>query len=346
MDRIDSYNYQVYAGKRYFTDGPPGTWINAEWLTAVQEEICAVIEGMGITLEKSENDQLLQAIRAFAVPDWVSPWYNVTDYGAKPLAAIADSDGTDSGIAISRTINNANAGTGSIRYMIFPPGLYDCRSQVYFGEAHALFDTSNQAQSFKATLIEGYGSRLRFRGTSNGIVMYGGANDERPYIGDYTRSAPTWTNWGSLEYSRLVAPLALWDSLTGGETANVQALYPGTKGPETEQETVFSIRNLCLDMDAVTLAAKAPIFIYPQYWISSIDESYFAQLGIGRQRYSSLYNVYAVIYSATVGGEMIISRRRSTTGQGHLNWYQYMFRRNMTYAQAVEYKATAYAIGL
>mgnify|MGYP000911705505 CR=1 FL=1 len=51
-----------------FTEGDPtiptaATEVSAEWLTAVQEEVAAVIAGAGIALDKADNGQLLEAIK-------------------------------------------------------------------------------------------------------------------------------------------------------------------------------------------------------------------------------------------------------------------------------------------
>lgn len=51
----------------YFTNGDPGvptpaTTVTAEWLNRVQEELVAVIEDAGLTLDPDDDTQLLQAI--------------------------------------------------------------------------------------------------------------------------------------------------------------------------------------------------------------------------------------------------------------------------------------------
>lgn len=51
----------------YFTEGNPSgatlaTVVTADWANALQEEIANVIEGRGITLDKTQNNQLLEAI--------------------------------------------------------------------------------------------------------------------------------------------------------------------------------------------------------------------------------------------------------------------------------------------
>lgn len=77
MHRIDTPTAQkdkFGAGKNGFTKGysptgTPATEIDETILDAWQEEICAVIEGAGIKLEKSNRGQLLDAIKAFTTHD-------------------------------------------------------------------------------------------------------------------------------------------------------------------------------------------------------------------------------------------------------------------------------------
>lgn len=52
----------------YFTEGDPNTAtpatvVSADWLNAVQEELVGVIEGLGITLDKTSQSQLLAALK-------------------------------------------------------------------------------------------------------------------------------------------------------------------------------------------------------------------------------------------------------------------------------------------
>lgn len=65
MHRIDGPNF---APGNLFTEGDPvagtpATWVSADWANAVQEELCAVVEGAGLTLSKPSNSQVLAAIR-------------------------------------------------------------------------------------------------------------------------------------------------------------------------------------------------------------------------------------------------------------------------------------------
>jgi hypothetical protein len=73
MHRIDGANYTTdSAGKRKFTDGPPGTSVPATFLNALQEEISNVIEQSGIQLypdgTTDSKTQLWEAIQATISP--------------------------------------------------------------------------------------------------------------------------------------------------------------------------------------------------------------------------------------------------------------------------------------
>ena len=70
MHRIDTSTAQVDkfgAGKNGFTGGNPQTGelptaLDADFFDSIQEELAAVIEASGVTLNKSKNNQLLVAI--------------------------------------------------------------------------------------------------------------------------------------------------------------------------------------------------------------------------------------------------------------------------------------------
>ena len=71
MHRIDTEGAVANgngAGRAGFRDrdvlaGTPGTHVDADWLNSVQESLCRVVEHAGMTLEKSNHEQLHQAIR-------------------------------------------------------------------------------------------------------------------------------------------------------------------------------------------------------------------------------------------------------------------------------------------
>ncbi|BBI66793.1 hypothetical protein PKHYL_09840 [Psychrobacter sp. KH172YL61] len=70
MHRIDSATARADAngeGKTGFSDNSDlpnqdATYFTPEWSNALQEEVAGVIEGLGLTLDKSDNGQLLKAL--------------------------------------------------------------------------------------------------------------------------------------------------------------------------------------------------------------------------------------------------------------------------------------------
>jgi hypothetical protein len=68
MYRIDS---RGATGDGRFTEGnpttgTPATVVDASWMNAVQDEIVNVVQAAGLTLAKTDNDQLLEAINLIA----------------------------------------------------------------------------------------------------------------------------------------------------------------------------------------------------------------------------------------------------------------------------------------
>lgn len=70
MHRIDSYGATP---DNKFTEGTPGpgvpvppTEVSADWANDIQENICAVVEAVGIALVKGDYTQLLQSIQKLA----------------------------------------------------------------------------------------------------------------------------------------------------------------------------------------------------------------------------------------------------------------------------------------
>ncbi len=102
MHRIDSYGTAVAMPTPeavggtvgYFTvgdpvAGTPATRVHADWLNAAQEEIAAVIEAMGISLDKTDNDQLLEALKVLTgIPD-APATVTTTDATVTDLATVA-----------------------------------------------------------------------------------------------------------------------------------------------------------------------------------------------------------------------------------------------------------------
>lgn len=68
MYRIDS---RGATGDGRFTEGnpttgTPATVVDASWMNAVQDELVNAVQGAGLTLDKTDNDQLLEAINKLA----------------------------------------------------------------------------------------------------------------------------------------------------------------------------------------------------------------------------------------------------------------------------------------
>ena len=66
MHRIDtegSVNGKFYDGDPSPTEPVGATYLNDEWLNSIQEEVCSLVEGQGISLEKKRSDQLLDAFQ-------------------------------------------------------------------------------------------------------------------------------------------------------------------------------------------------------------------------------------------------------------------------------------------
>ena len=86
----------------YFTGGSPGssgfaaTVVRYEFMNALQEELCAIIEAAGITLDKTNNAQVLAALRKVLrfklfqdITYYVSPTGNDSNDGLTPATAFA-----------------------------------------------------------------------------------------------------------------------------------------------------------------------------------------------------------------------------------------------------------------
>ncbi|MCB9229797.1 MAG: phage tail protein [Deltaproteobacteria bacterium] len=71
MHRIDSKNVLTdEQGRNLFTGGNPhkpekdeATWLSADWLNAVQEELCSFIESQGLELSKDNHNGLGLAVQ-------------------------------------------------------------------------------------------------------------------------------------------------------------------------------------------------------------------------------------------------------------------------------------------
>ena len=98
MHRTEGSNYNEIAGKKFFTNGPPGTTVEQNWLNAVQEEMAAVIEGAGLTLETASTETRVQLKAALGYG------YTAGDIKMTGRAAAPDGWFICDGSAISRTV--------------------------------------------------------------------------------------------------------------------------------------------------------------------------------------------------------------------------------------------------
>lgn len=87
MHRTESDNLIVVGGLNQYTDGPPGTTVNAVDKNTIQEELAYVIEQNGITLKTvaTETNQQLYAAIAAQIASAAPGSVPLVDWGAKNL---------------------------------------------------------------------------------------------------------------------------------------------------------------------------------------------------------------------------------------------------------------------
>lgn len=139
-----------------FTDGDPATGIeateiNAKWLNAVQSEITSVIEGLGLILSDSDNDQLLEAITLI-----ISTHANLLS----PHGATAEA------IAERLALRNAEGRTA------FAPGV-DIHDAVVMGQIAALTNAASSETPSVLAIRDGSGKSSFVGGTAgNEAVVF------------------------------------------------------------------------------------------------------------------------------------------------------------------------------
>lgn len=85
-------------GKSGFTEGDPAagrepTTMPASWPNSLQEEVANALEGHGIALDASKNDQLLSLLRALPGPSWALNWRsegNPVSFNGPPQFLVED----------------------------------------------------------------------------------------------------------------------------------------------------------------------------------------------------------------------------------------------------------------
>ena len=73
MQRVDNAPDNLFVNGNPST-GTKGTTVKAEWLNAVQEELAAVVEAAGITLDPEDNGQVLAALLRMVQPGMMQIW--------------------------------------------------------------------------------------------------------------------------------------------------------------------------------------------------------------------------------------------------------------------------------
>jgi hypothetical protein len=198
MHRID---HPTAAPGNLFTEGDPlsgtpATVVTDDWANAVQEEIVALIEGAGLTLNKASNTQLLTAILSGALTLLNKTLTSPTINGTGTMSGMTSTDGfRATGAPISGGSNNPN-----ISIFNGVPGT----KETYFlgGEYQTLADTAafiarskdHSTQSGQASIFTSNAGAavVALQAAANGIVnlpvglQIGGVG--QPNLGSLTAS--------------------------------------------------------------------------------------------------------------------------------------------------------------
>lgn len=107
MFKIDS---EGATAQNTFTEGNPSqgipaTVVSDDWLNAVQGELVEVVEQAGITLDKQDNTQVLEALLAL-----------ITQGGNQKTASIANAQGSNLGLGSDFTFDKSNIKAVRIEY--------------------------------------------------------------------------------------------------------------------------------------------------------------------------------------------------------------------------------------
>ncbi|MHA6675030.1 tail fiber protein [Enterobacter cloacae] len=228
MHRIDTPTAQADKfgpGKNGFTNGDPATGrratdLNSDMWDAVQEEICAVIEKSGLTLNKEEHDQLYQAIVKIItgkIPDALLKKNNLSDLTDKILARanLELKSAAQKEVVTSLTdktagrvpvvgwmglgVDNSASGcpiSGGIDYVSEPTGIWQATNELTTGTFPP--DTSH------------YGTLFRMRGSANDVsqLYFPGAsvaNGGNIYFRQYNAVSMRWGSWYKI-YSEFSKP--------------------------------------------------------------------------------------------------------------------------------------------
>lgn len=266
MHRIDTPTAQegkFGAGKNGFTMGDPSlgisaTQLDADFFDSVQEEIAAVIEGAGVTLQKADRAQLFKAINALIqakydlallvennLSDVDDPGTALANLNGVPKTTKVNGHSLTGDISVtSQDIFAAqvvNLGHGVDLNTIITPGLYyqpsnaDAQSGANYPELNAGSLMVLQA----AGIIQIY------------TIYLGGATYTRTYYGGQ------WSGWIK-QYDTANKPTADELGFIGGDTCRVGGFGAGDAGlpylrHQVSQEVVYLARKDYLDANFATM---------------------------------------------------------------------------------------------
>lgn len=158
----------IGATSGYFTEGDPGvgilgTKVSADWLNAVQEEIAGVIEGAGLTLDKSDGSQLHAAIDSLIAGGSIGGTLG-TDPNHVPV-----SDGTG-GLTLkaSPVEISSNGEMGSVSNLVIGSPLTSLEPTA----ALQIDSTTGGLLLPRMTLVE----KTALAGASDGMIVYDTTN--------------------------------------------------------------------------------------------------------------------------------------------------------------------------
>ncbi|WP_282265906.1 hypothetical protein [Stenotrophomonas sp. PS02298] len=122
------------------TTGVPATVVTADWLNSVQEEIAAVLTAAGLTLNKGNNAQLLQAIKSLIAGGGVS----VTAAGVSVVDAGDYFTGIEVEAALQQLAQKIYSGTLNASQVLRPVlSVTGASQQTETGHAEGLLQVSH-----------------------------------------------------------------------------------------------------------------------------------------------------------------------------------------------------------
>ena len=126
MHRIAGDNKAVIGGIDYFTNGPPGTDLEDDWLNAVQEEIASVVEEAGLTLKTAGTDtrDQLEAAMYILSNEYVAAKRSVAS-GTPGQTAVAS---TWTPLEIDTIATNISGASLATNQITLPAGTYKIKA--------------------------------------------------------------------------------------------------------------------------------------------------------------------------------------------------------------------------